>query len=65
MMNRQPISTGKLCCWLCFLVSLITLSWLCSARSALGQTSFAKTAAEVEPKVVKIFGAGGLKGLES
>jgi S1-C subfamily serine protease len=38
---------------------------LCSgSRCPAGQTSFADVIREVQPKIVKIYGAGGLRGLE-
>ena len=44
-------------------VGLLALACLCSA--ARGQGSFAQVIDEVQPKIVKIFGAGGLRGLEA
>ncbi len=47
-------------------ISLMTIAgifWLASAAHA--QSSFAQTINEVQPKIVKIFGAGGLRGLEA
>lgn len=38
---------------------------LCMPMAAQGQDSFASTQREVDPKLVKIFGAGGNRGLES
>lgn len=35
------------------------------STSARGQSSFAQTIDQVQPKIVKIFGAGGLSGLEA
>jgi serine protease Do len=36
-----------------------------AAPAARGQSSFAQTIDDVQPKIVKIFGAGGLRGLEA
>jgi serine protease Do len=36
-----------------------------AARRAPAQTSFAEVIAQTQPKIVKIFGAGGLRGLEA
>ena len=38
---------------------------LCVPQVASAQTSFAETIAQAQPKIVKIFGAGGLRGLEA
>jgi serine protease Do len=38
---------------------------LCVPQAASAQTSFAETIAQAQPKIVKIFGAGGLRGLEA
>jgi S1-C subfamily serine protease len=44
---------------------LIVGSLLLSARPALAQDSLAEVVAQTQPKIVKIFGAGGLRGLEA
>jgi S1-C subfamily serine protease len=45
-----------------FLAALVS-AW--SARPASAGTSFAEVIASVQPKIVKIYGAGGLQGLEA
>lgn len=45
---------------------LISLCLAIAARGvAVAQTSFAEIATQTQPKIVKIFGAGGLRGLEA
>jgi serine protease Do len=46
--------------WLASVVALFGVSTACAA-----QQTFAQIANEVQPKMVKIFGAGGLRGLEA
>lgn len=41
------------------------LGLACLAATAQAQGSFAETIEQVQPKIVKIFGAGGLRGLEA
>src|SRR5262245_26031736 len=46
-----------------FFVALVTAT--CHLDRVLADQSFAKVAEEVNPKVVKLFGSGGFKGLAS
>jgi serine protease Do len=46
-------------------VVLALVAAACHLDRALADTSFAKVAEEVNPKVVKLFGSGGFKGLAS
>ena len=41
------------------------LAWVSAARADGADASFAAVAREVQPKIVKIYGAGGLRGLEA
>jgi S1-C subfamily serine protease len=45
-------------------VALVLALWLPAAPAA-AQSSFAQVIDQVQPKIVKIFGAGGLRGLEA
>src|SRR5262245_4418045 len=44
---------------------ILLLSSLLAPRDVLAQNSFAQTVAEIQPKMVKVYGAGGIRGLES
>jgi S1-C subfamily serine protease len=44
-------------------VTISTSGKVALAAPAVGDTSFARTVAEVQPKIVKIFGSGGMRGL--
>jgi S1-C subfamily serine protease len=44
---------------------LLLLAGLIAPHPALAQTSLAQIAAEIQPKMVKIYGAGGIRGLEA
>ena len=46
----------------CILLAAVVL---CPAATARAQRSFSQVIDEVQPKIVKIFGAGGLRGLEA
>lgn len=46
-------------------VSCLCVSLLLLGRTALAATSFAETVQQTQPKMVKIFGAGGIRGLEA
>jgi serine protease Do len=47
-------------------VSFLCLqSWFLLPYSAPAQSSFSEIVAQTQPKIVKIFGAGGLRGLEA
>jgi serine protease Do len=48
-----------------FRISCFVLGLCCFSSAARGQGSFAQVIDEVQPKIVKIFGAGGLRGLEA
>lgn len=45
--------------------ALAAVLLFCAPQFAFAQTSFAEVIAETQPKIVKIFGAGGLRGLEA
>ncbi len=47
------------------LVPAIVLLAGLAPRISSGQNSFAQTVAEIQPKMVKIYGAGGIRGLEA
>lgn len=54
-----------LAAWICCAAAVWTLGGV-AARQALGQpTGFADLMASVQPKMVKIYGAGGFRGLEA
>src|SRR5579884_1986532 len=46
-----------------YTAALLTLAVLLAAAPAPAEQSFAKVADKVNPKVVKLFGAGGIRGL--
>jgi serine protease Do len=48
-----------------FCSSVVLALILLSAQAAAAQGSFADVVAQTQPKIVKIFGAGGLRGLEA
>jgi S1-C subfamily serine protease len=49
----------------CLSLAALTVSALWLSPPACAQSSFVQTIDEVQPKIVKIFGAGGLRGLEA
>src|SRR5688572_20293208 len=60
MTNRRVLS----CCWNLSIVVASTLI-LCHRLTFASDTSYADIIAQVQPKMVKIYGAGGLSGLEA
>ena len=48
-----------------FLLTLLAVNATASLAAAQGSPSFAKVIDSAQPKMVKIFGAGGLKGMEA
>jgi S1-C subfamily serine protease len=50
---------------LCLCVRIVLTLALALPAPALAQTSLAEIIAHTEPKIVKVFGAGGLRGLEA
>ena len=52
-------------CTLHFAFCILLVSWLAAANTARADTSFADIIAGVQPRIVKIYGAGGLRGLEA
>ncbi len=53
------------CCTRLALLPLAFVAGCLLPHSARAQASFAQTAAEIQPKMVKIYGAGGIRGLEA
>lgn len=62
-MNNRPPIASRLARWTACAALLLTLS--ASPAVVRAQVSFADVIAEVQPKIVKIYGAGGLRGLEA
>ena len=47
------------------LPAMLLFSCLCAPSDLLADDSYAQTIAAVQPKMVKIYGAGGIRGLEA
>ncbi|MDZ4820898.1 MAG: trypsin-like peptidase domain-containing protein [Planctomycetota bacterium] len=62
-MIRIPFMAGSLPVRLTWLCTLLTC--VCVAAPAMAESKLTKTIGEVQPKIVKIYGAGGFRGLES
>lgn len=56
---------SRLTCYRFFVLSAAVLGSLLSAASAPAQQSLAKVITAVQPKMVKLYGAGGVQGLEA
>jgi S1-C subfamily serine protease len=61
--NGAPVSVVRAGCF-GFAWSLVLVAWSFVAPAS-AQTSFAEIIDQAQPKIVKIFGAGGLRGLEA
>ncbi len=58
--SRRP---GSVCCILA--AAVLVGGWVTTTAPAADPTSFADVVAEVQPKMAKIYGAGGLRGLQA
>lgn len=64
--GRNPTTVRRLRSLCCILsAALLAGGWTATAAPAADPTSFADVVADVQPKMVKIFGAGGLRGLQA
>ncbi len=66
MPNRKPYSHASSRLWLRLIIALsVVAPFSAAASTVLGGPSFATIIGSVQPKIVKIYGAGGLRGLEA
>ena len=63
MLGRFAVSRDRL--WLCGGSAVASLIWLLMPAMASAQSSLAQAVADIQPKMVKVYGAGGLRGLEA
>ena len=62
--RRRRVPLGSLAVWCGFIAGWIAGGWALAPRVVLAQTSLAQVVSATQPKVVKVYGAGGVRGLE-